>query len=53
MSAPGSNWDPSTPGGEGGIAANGDYGTLAPDTVGGLGNSPAGDGADVQQKSNY
>ena len=50
MSAPGSNWDPSTSGGEGGIAVNGDYGTIAPDTAGGVEISPAGDGADVQQK---
>ena len=51
MSAPGSNWDPSMPGGgEGGIAANGDYGTLPPDAAAGVEMVPAADGADVQQK---
>jgi hypothetical protein len=50
MSAPGTNWDPSTPGGEGGIAVNGDYVTKDPETAGGVEISPAGDAADVQQK---
>ena len=50
MSAPGSNWDPSGPGGgNGGIAANGDYGTAVPDTAGGV-VSTVGGGADVQQQ---
>ena len=51
MPAPEPNWDPSgSGGGDGRIAANGDYGTVAPDTSGGIEMSPAGDGADVQQK---
>ena len=50
MSAPGSNWD-TAGGASGGNAANGDYGIGAPDTTGDIGMSPAGDGADVQQKA--
>ena len=50
MSAPGSNWEHPTPGGEGGVTVNGDYGTIAPDATGGAGITPAGDGGDVQQK---
>ena len=48
MSAPVSNWEPSGPG-EGGMTTNGDYGAV-PDTPGGVGLSPTGDGTDVQQK---